>query len=116
MTRLTVLHELACSADTFWTLYLSDEFSAALYRALHFPRWEVLERRETAERVDRRVAGTPAMNAPAFVNKLFGGGPSYEERGTFDKRARRYSFTMTSSALVAVATVEGLVRCEAKSG
>jgi hypothetical protein len=112
MTRFTLIHELACAEETFWALFLDDAFNVRLYASLGFPRWEVLGRTETAEAIVRRVAGTPVLNAPAFVAKLFKGGPSYDEEGTFDKRSRQFSFTMISSALAREAKITGLVRCE----
>jgi len=112
MATFTMLHDLDCDVDTFWKWFLDTDFNMTLFKTLDFPKWEVLERKETDTEIFRKVAGMPKMDAPGPVVKALGGGLSYVEDGTFDKKTRRFTFKMKTSTLTDKLKMEGVVNCE----
>ena len=113
--RISHVHE--CSEDTFWQLFFDDEYNRQLFGdALRFPHFEQLEFDETETEIRRVVSATPSVGElPAALKKLVGDGITYEERGVFDKRKKRFSINIISSKLPDRITVRGTLYTEAIS-
>jgi hypothetical protein len=112
MATFTMHHDLDCDVDTFWRWFVDKDFNNTLFKALGFPKWEILEQNETDTQITRKVSGAPKMDAPAPVVKALGGGLAYIEDGTFDKKAKSWHFKMTPGTLKDKLRMEGTVKCE----
>src|SRR5262249_47704120 len=113
MVKFTLTHEIDCAVETFWKIFFDRPFNEALFReGLSFPRFEIVEQRESDKEIYRKVSGTPKMDAPAPVAKLLGPGFGYVEEGTFDKATRTWSYKITPSALADKLRNEGVMRVE----
>ncbi len=113
MGKFTVTHEIHCTPETFWTVFLDKEFNERLYKeGLEFPSFEILEQRETDKEVFRRAAGKPKMNMPGPVMKLLGDGFRYTEDATLDKATKTWRWKMTPSTLADKVRQEGTLRVE----
>src|SRR5437899_2227982 len=100
MGKFTLTHEINCDADTFWKVFLDKAFNEALFRqGLKFPRFDIVEQRETDTEVIRKVSGEPKMDLPGPIQKLLGNGFSYTEEGKLDKASKTWRFKMTPSTL-----------------
>ncbi|MBS2016833.1 MAG: DUF2505 family protein [Deltaproteobacteria bacterium] len=102
MPSVTLRHEIDTDEDTYWSKIVFDEkFNKEMYEGhLKLPSWKLLEMNEDDARITRRVHVEPdAGNLPGPVKKVIGDKLSYVEEGTFDKKAKRYSFKVRPSAL-----------------
>jgi hypothetical protein len=89
MRRFTVVQEIPASVDEHWRVFFDDAFERALYlEAMRFPRYELLESRDSGDALHRKIKVVPRLEAPAAVAKLLGSSFGYVEEGTFDKRDR----------------------------
>jgi hypothetical protein len=77
------------------------EFNKKLYiEALQFPVWKLLESKDDDAKLWRRVQVDPPIgNMPGALKKVIGDKLSYVEEGTFDKKAKRYSFKVVPSTM-----------------
>ena len=116
MATFTMTHEIDCDVPRFWKLFLDREFTTRLYEYLAFPKYEIVEQRETDAEVVRVVKATPKLDMPGPVAKALGPGFSYMEEGRFDKAAERYKFVIKPSALEGKLKNEGTVRVEPVDG
>jgi hypothetical protein len=113
MGKFTVTHEINCDAETFWKTFFDKGFNEKLYReALGFPRFEIVDQKETDSQITRKVAGTPKMEMPGPVAKLIGPGFSYIEDGTFNKATKLWQWKLTPSSLADKMRNEGSLRIE----
>ncbi len=113
MPKFTITHEFNGDEDTFWKVFFDKSFNERLYREhLQFSQYDVLDDHETDRERVRKVKGTPKMNLPGPVAKLFGNGFSYVEEGKLDKATRRWAWKMIPSALAGKLTNEGTMRIE----
>ncbi len=113
MSKFTLTHEINCDTETFWKIFFDKEFNEKLFREhLGFPKFDILECRETAESVYRKIYGMPKMDVPGPVAKLLGSSFSYTEEGTFDRKTGVWKWKMTASALADKLRNEGAVRVE----
>jgi hypothetical protein len=112
--KITISHEFAVDAETFWArCFLDESFNRALYvDSLRFPVYEVLEGREEGGLVHRKVRVAPKADAPAAVEKMLGGAFSYIEQGTLDRAANAYRFKVLPSTLADKIRAEGVFRLE----
>jgi hypothetical protein len=111
MPEITLRHEIDTDEDTFWSKIVFDEsFNKKLYLdELKFPQWKLLEMKDDDAKISRRVLVEPATkDLPAPLKKALGGDAlAYTEEGTFDKKARRYSFTVRPSMMPDKTKVSG---------
>lgn len=114
MVRFTLRHDLGCDAARFWQLFLDRDFSVAMYRALGFPRFDVVFQEETDAAIARAVTGTPKLDVPGPVAKVLGPGFSYREEGRFDRGEQVFRFVM-KTPLEGKLRIEGALRCEPRS-
>lgn len=117
MADITISHELGCDEDTYWEKCLfvpGDAYNARLFReVLKLPRYELLENSETPDSRRRKVRIDPDVSAlPGPLRKVIGDRLSYVEEGTFDRKARRYRFSVTPSTLPDKTKVSGELYCE----
>jgi hypothetical protein len=110
MPEATLRHEIDTDEDTFWSKIVFDEaFNKKLYEgALKFPGWKVVESKEDDTKIVRRVQVDPPVgDLPGPVKKVLGDRFGYTEEGTFDKKAKRYTFKVTPTTLAEKTKVSG---------
>ena len=110
MSEITLRHEIDTDEATYWSKCVFDaDFNKKLYiDALKFPEWRLLDSKDDDAKLWRRVQVDPPVgNMPAAVKKVLGDKLSYVEEGTFDKKAKRYSFKVTPSTLAEKTKVSG---------
>jgi len=112
MGTFTMTHEIDGSVDTFWKMFWDRALSERLFKDLGFPKWVVLDEKDTETEIHRTVEGVPKMEVPAVVAKSFGPGFGYLETGVFDKKTRVYRFKMKMNSLTDKLRMEGSVRAE----
>jgi hypothetical protein len=113
MKKLTLKHEINCSADQFWKVFFDKDFNRTLFKdALGFPEYEILEQEESDSQVRRKVRGRPKMNMPKPVMKLLGDSFGYEEEGTLDRKSGVWRWKMKPNALTDKLRNEGKVTVE----
>lgn len=98
MKRFTIVHEFACSPERFWRLFFEPAFNAALYReALSVADYAVTSSRETEAEIHRAITGRPQLRLPAAAQKIVGDRLTFSEDGRFDRRARVWRASFTTS-------------------
>jgi hypothetical protein len=110
MAEVTLRHDIDTDEDTFWSkIVLDPTFNKKMYEgALKFPRWELLESKEDDAKVTRRVQVDPPVgDLPAALKKVVGDRLAYVEEGTFDRKAKRYTFKVTPSTMAEKTKVSG---------
>lgn len=113
MTKITLKHEINCSVDRFWEIFLDKSFNESLFRDhLQFPHYEILRQEETEGRVTRIIKGQPNTNMPKAVMKVVGDGFGYEEDGHLDRASQTWHFKMKTSVMPDKLRTEGQVTCE----
>jgi hypothetical protein len=106
-------HEIDVSEETFWKLFFDNDFNETLFlKELHFPKWKLLEHKETDDQILRKVEGVPKMDAPGPVAKALGSSFGYLEDGTFDKKTKTFRFKMKTTTMTEKLRNEGTVRVE----
>lgn len=112
-TRFKLEHELPTEPDTFWKTFFDREYNLALYlEELTFPAFEIVEQRDTATGLHRKVAATPRTELPAPVAKLIGPNLRYTEEGDYDRDAGTFVWVMKTSALTDKLKNGGTLRVE----
>ncbi len=114
MTTFTMTQEIDCNVDRFWELFFDQDLQRHIFAELHFPKWEILEQKESENEIRRVVSAIPKLDAPAAVTKVLGQGFGYREEGRFDKASKIYKFVITPTTLADKLRNEGTVRCEPK--
>jgi hypothetical protein len=102
MPEIALRHEFDCDEDTYWNRVTFDsDFNRRLYLdVLKFLRYELVEDKEDETARRRRVQIEPPLGGlPAPVQKAIGDKLSYVEVGTFDKKTRRYAFSVVPSVM-----------------
>ena len=95
-----------------WTAFLSTPEIENLYVDLEFPKYKVIELRDTSDTIVRRAEAIPKLNLPGPVAKAVGANFGYAEEGTFDKAAEVWRFKMTPSTMADKLRHEGSMRLE----
>ncbi|EYF07564.1 DUF2505 domain-containing protein [Chondromyces apiculatus] len=113
MGKFTISHEINCDAETFWKVFFDKTFNEELFKnQLGFPRYDIVEQRETDQEVFRKVVGQPKMELPGPVAKLIGPGFSYIEEGRLNRSTKVWSWKMTPSTMADKLRQEGTMRIE----
>jgi hypothetical protein len=117
MSEIVLRHELECDEDTFWYKCVfseGDEYNRRLYNeVLKFPRYELLESKDTGSALTRKVRIDPPLTGlPGPVKKMIGDRFAYTEEGSFDKATRRYTFKVTPSTLAEKTSTTGSLQVE----
>jgi hypothetical protein len=113
-TTFTLRHDINCSVDRFWEMFFDPELQKNIFKELGFPKWEVVEAKDTEKEVVRTISAIPKIDAPAPVAKLMGPGFGYTEEGRFDRASKVYKFVITPSTMADKMTNTGSVRVEPK--
>ena len=114
MTTFTMTHDIDCDPDRFWELFFDREMNTALFKAIGFPEWNIVDQKDTDKEIVRTIKATPKMELPGAVQKLIGPSFGYEEIGRFDKEKKIFRFVITPTAMANKVKNEGWVKCEAK--
>ncbi len=86
MKRVRIAHEVNCSPEVFWQLYLDPVFTEALVReAIKVDNFKILKFEESPTEVHRITTGQPRISAPAAIQKIIGANFSYTEVLRFDR-------------------------------
>jgi len=102
-------HEVHCDAETFWKIFLDEEYNRTLImEELQFKSREVLEATDTV----RRMKIVPKMNMPKPVVKLLGDSFGYEESGKLDREKNEWTWTMQPNKLQGKLMTSGSVHIE----
>src|SRR5687768_10616851 len=112
MTTFTMRHEIDCNVDRFWELFFDQELQKRIFSELQFPKWEIVEQKDTEKEIVRIVKAIPKLDAPAAVSKVLGSGFGYTEEGRFDKASKLYKFVIKPTALAEKLKNEGTVKAE----
>ncbi len=114
MAEVTLRHVINTDEETYWSKIVFDEaFNKAMYVDHMKIGWKLLDQKDDDAKCTRRVNVEPPVgNVPAAVKKVIGDRLSYVEDGTFDKKAKRYSFKVTPSTLADKTKVSGEMWCE----
>ena len=115
MPTIDLRHEIDCDEDTYWSKVVFDEaFNKDLFlKELQFPNWAVLASKDEGDKLTRKVqVDPPVTGLPTALKKVIGDKLSYVEEGTFDKKAKRYTFKVMPSTLADKTKVTGELWCE----
>jgi hypothetical protein len=113
MTKFNLSHEINCTPETFWKIFLDKEFNQDLYlKGLGFPEFTILDQRETDTETIRKVSGKPKLNMPGPIMKLLGNGFGYTEDGKLNKSTKIWTWKFTPSTLAEKLRNEGTMRVE----
>jgi hypothetical protein len=110
MPEITIRNDINTDEDTYWKeCVFNPPFNEKLYtEGLKFPVWKVLESKEDDAKITRRIqVDPPTGNLPGPVKKVIGDRLSYIEEGTFDRKAKRYSFKVIPSTMAEKTKVVG---------
>ena len=107
-------HDLECDEERFWKLFFDREFNEALFKALEFPEWKLIDTKETEKEITRHVKARPKMDAPAAVVKLLGSSFGYDEEGRFDKATKTHKFIIKTNVMTEKLRNEGTVKIESR--
>jgi len=116
MNLLTLRHEIDCDESTYWEkCVLDDEYNKRFFlEELKFKSYELMERRDEGDTVVRKARAEPNTGSmPAAMKKAMGDSFGYVEEGTFDRKARRYTFRTIPAAFPDKVKIQGTMRCEA---
>jgi hypothetical protein len=111
----TLRHELNCDAETYWEKCVFDaEYNRRLFlEELKFRSYELIEQRDTGDTIVRKAKGEPQVgHLPGPVKKVLGDSFGYVEEGTFDRKAKRYSFRTIPAVLPDKIKIQGSMVCE----
>ncbi len=119
MATVTLRNALDCSPEAYFEGCLFDEaYTTRLFKdVLKFPGIEVLEIKRDGDLWKRRVKVMPPMTGiPGPVKKMIGDSMSYVEEGTYDTKAKRYTYTVTPSTAAEKTKTAGEAWCEIEGG
>lgn len=112
--KVSVRHTLDCTPETYWKkLFFDRDYNETMFlKDMQFPSYEILELKETPERIERRVRVTPPQKAPELIRKLISGTISYEELGTWTASDGVYRFNTITSMMTDKIKITGTIRAE----
>ena len=112
--KVSVRHTLDCTPETYWKqLFFDRDYNETMFlKDMQFPAYEILELKETPERIERRVKVTPPQKAPELIRKLISGTISYEELGTWTAADGIYRFNTITSMMTDKIKITGTIRAE----
>jgi hypothetical protein len=108
MKTVTTSVMVPCSPETFWSVFLDERYTRALFLdELGFKELELVELTPTS----RKIRVVPKVNLPGPLQKLVGDSFAYEEHGTLDRARNEWTWHMVPRKEI-IAT-RGKVRIEA---
>src|SRR5262249_27663358 len=90
-------------------IFFDQEYNRRLYtEALRFPEWREVRVEDQGDQLERVTHAVPSMGEiPATLKKIVGERVAYDERGIYDKRARRYRISVTPGKLADKLVITG---------
>ena len=112
--KVPVSHTLDCTVETFWKrIFFDRAYNEALFLGeMKFPAYELVELKESPERIDRKVRVTPPQKGPDIVRKLVKGTMAYEEIGAWTASDGVYRFKTITSVMAEKIKIGGVIRVE----
>jgi hypothetical protein len=112
--RVHIETPLPIAPSVFWQrLFFCEEFNAGLHRELGFAHYAVVSEQTLADGCVERVLETePPLHAPEIVQRKLGAALRITERGLFDPRTERYSFTHVPALAVGTTRIAGSIHVE----
>jgi LPS O-antigen subunit length determinant protein (WzzB/FepE family) len=99
MKTVSITDEFDCSADTYWEKFMFDDsFFEKLNPQIQIKKREILEKKDDATTLYRKIKNTPSIEMPGVVAKVIGSDASYIEESWFTKATKAYRFTVSSQA------------------
>jgi hypothetical protein len=116
--RIRIEHEIDCTQEAFWRLFLDESYNHALFRDyLKFPRWEVVHSDVQGEVLHRTVEVEPFVgDLPGAIKKVVGENISYKEIGELDRTKNSYSLKVVPARLADKLKVSGVQSTEPVDG
>lgn len=113
MLELTLTHEIDCSPERFWELFLDPAFTREMIvDGLGFASCEIEDIQERGNKRYRDMRVVPKIDVPAPVAKLLGPRLYYTEHGVFDEDTQVWDHHMELSVLSDRIRLGGKVRVE----
>lgn len=113
MGKFTTTHEINCDSDTFWKMFLDQEFNELLYlKNLNYPEFKLIDSSETDKELLERWGALPNWMLPGPVAKLLGSAFRYLLEYRLDKASKVCSFKLIPSTLADKLRLEGTSRVE----
>jgi hypothetical protein len=115
MADLKLRHEMNCDADTYWEKCVLDaEYNRRLfYDELKFKSYTLVEQNDQGDVVLRKVKAEPrTANLPGPIVKAIGDSFGYTEEGTYDRKAKRYTFKTIPGGFPDKVKINGSMYCE----
>ena len=113
MRRFTLIQDFSVEPDEHWRLFLDDEVERRMFlEGFRFPKYELLERRETDDEIVRKIRVVPRLDVPGAVAKLLGNSFGYTEVHNFDKKTKVFRAKTIPSVLADRLSSESTVRVE----
>jgi hypothetical protein len=99
MKTVSIIDEFDCAADLYWEKFMFDDtFFEKLNPQIQIKKREVLDKKDTATEIYRKIKNTPSIELPGVVSKVIGSDSSYIEESWFNKATKAYRFTVSSAA------------------
>jgi hypothetical protein len=116
MGKFRVEHVFDVDVDTFWNeVFFDSDYNERLFKEELGFEYKLVELEKNDDgSYDRKVRTEPKTEAPAAVKKLVGDKFSYLEVGHFDPKTRRWTYTVTPSALPSKIHISGVFWAEPK--
>jgi hypothetical protein len=107
MKRLSDSWSLPCAAETFWQVFMDEEYSRALYlEAFGFTAYRVLANDGTT----RKLYVEPRVSLPGPLAKLAGNKLAYEQHSSLDRARSVLSWRMVHPSGKGLVSSDGTIR------
>ncbi len=98
--NFTYEHEMECSEERFWALFLDPEFTAdMIVGGLGFAACDVGPLTDVGDTQTRPMKVTPKLVLPAAVAKVLGDRLAYTEAGIWHPKEQRWRYDLRLSVL-----------------
>jgi hypothetical protein len=107
--KTTFKHIFNTDVDTYWSkIFFDREYNNKLFHEILKFEYELLELTEEPSGVRRRkVRIEPKTDAPAMIKKLVGDSIGYVEEGTFDPKAKKWNYKISTTKLTDKISISG---------
>jgi len=111
--EIAIAHDIDCSAERFWELYLDARWTRDLIaECVGFFECRIDEAEVTEREVRRHMYVVPDVHLPGPVVKILGHRFGYHEDGVLDRAAGRWTWTHRLGVLSDRITMRGTMRIE----
>lgn len=119
MATAEIHHVYNCDEDTFWSdILFDDAFNRRLFlEHLAFEQWEIARFEENDDEIRREIVIRPVTGElPKALVTLVGDNLGFREEGVFDKKRRRYRFSVIPNRLREKLHIQGELYVEPRDG